>query len=360
MLLFVLYNLYTGWWQQRPEVLAAAAIEQARAALAQGDDAGEALDRAAGLAPELATAFTADQAALYRELARRAQAGGDAARAALAEAEAGQWEQRKAAIEANVAAKAKAEAEAKVAEEAKAQAEARSPRGAIAAGMVLIPAGEFQMGCSPGDDACSEDEKPPHRVSVKAYRLGKYEVTQAQWRAVMGANPSHFQGDDRPVEKVSWDDIQTFLQRLNAGNPGQPYRLPSEAEWEYATRAGTTTAYWWGKGSGNGHANCNGCGSGAYGEETAPVGSFPANPFGLHDTAGNVWEWVADCVHDTYRGAPADGSAWLNNCLDSRRVLRGGSWPDDPRHVRVSFRFRHDPDYRRGSLGLRLAQDLNP
>ncbi len=253
-----------------------------------------------------------------------------------------------------------AEAAAKAQAEAAAQAEADAQRfrETLAAGMVLIPAGAFQMGCSPGDGDCSEDEKPPHRVKVKAFRMGQYEVTQAQWRAVMGVNPSRFQGDDRPVETVSWDDIQTFLQRLNAGHAGPPYRLPSEAEWEYAARAGIQTPYWWGKDLGADHANCYGCGGRWDKQETAPVGSFPANPFGLHDTAGNVWEWVADCWHETYRGAPADGSAWLNNCPESRRVLRGGSWDYYPRLVRVSTRFRYDIGYRSDS-GLRLAQDLN-
>jgi len=326
--------LYTQWWQQRPETF----IEQARAALARGDDAAAhaALDRAAAQAPELATAFASDQAALYRVLARRAQTGGDAARAALAEAVAGQWEQRKAGME------------------------ARSHWGAIAAGMVVIPTGAYQMGCSTGDRDCSDDEHPPHRVSVKSFRMGKFEVTQAQWRAVMGTNPAHFQGDDWPVEYVSWNDIQEFLQRLNVGNPGPPYRLPSEAEWEYAARAGTQTPWWWGWDIGTGYANCNGCGSRWEGQVTAPVGSFPANPLGLHDTAGNVWEWVADCWHPSYRGAPADGSAWLENCTGSRRVLRGGSWFDKPGYVRVSNRVSFDLDSHNDNYGLRLAQDLNP
>jgi len=243
---------------------------------------------------------------------------------------------------------------------AKTQADAQRFRETVAAGMVAIPAGEFEMGCSPDDLDCGPDERPSHGVSVKSFRMGKFEVTQAQWRAVMGNNPSRFQGDDRPVEYVSWDDIQTFLQRLNAGNTGKPYRLPSEAEWEYAARAGTRTPWWWGRDIGEGHANCTGCGSRWDGKETAPVGSFPANPFGLHDTTGNVWEWVADCWHDSYRGAPADGSAWLNNCPDNRRVLRGGSWVNLPLFARVSDRGGDGTDYRNGIIGLRLAQDLNP
>jgi len=265
-------------------------------------------------------------------------------------------------LERQLAAQRAAEAQAKTKADAgaKAQAEAWSPRGAIAAGMVLIPAGAFRMGCSPGDGGCSEDEKPPHPVKIKSFLMGRYEVTQAQWRAVMGTNPSRFPGDDRPVENVSWDDIQDFLQRLNVGYTGPPYRLPSEAEWEYAARAGTRTPRWWGREIGTGHANCADCGSRWDNRETAPAGSFPANPFGLHDTVGNVWEWVADCWHDSYRGAPADGSAWLVNCAESRRVLRGGAWSDGPWYARVSTRIRYYTDGSNYNLGLRLAQGLNP
>ena len=223
--------------------------------------------------------------------------------------------------------------------------------------MVTIPGGEFQMGCSPGDNSCYGDEKP-HQVKIKSFRMGKYEVTQAQWQAVMDANPARFQGDDRPVENVSWNDIQDFLKRLNAGNTGKPYRLPTEAEWEYTARAGTKTPYWWGRDIGKGHANCDGCGSRWDNKETAPVGSFPANPFGLYDTVGNVWEWVADCWHGGYQGAPTDGSAWRDNCQGDRRVVRGGSWGSLPWLARVSFRNRGVPAARYGDSGLRLARDL--
>lgn len=233
----------------------------------------------------------------------------------------------------------------------------RVVREAIAAGMVKIPGGTFTMGCSPGNGHCDSDERPAHQVKIKPLRMGKYEVTQGQWRAVMGSNPSKFTGDERPVEQVSWDDIQTFLQRLNAGNPGKPYRLPSEAEWEYAARAGTNTPYWWGDQSGQGHANCAGCGSRWDNKETAPVGSFPANAFGLYDTAGNVCEWVQDCWHDTYQGSSSDGKEWRGTCRGDRRVLRGGSWYSYPGGLRVSYRLRLNSDYRSDYLGLRLAQD---
>jgi formylglycine-generating enzyme required for sulfatase activity len=228
----------------------------------------------------------------------------------------------------------------------------------IADAMVEIPTGSFQMGCSPGDGACYADEKPPHPVKVPGFRMGKTEVTQAQWRAAMGENPSYFKGDDRPVEQVSWDDARAFLKRLNAGNPGKPYRLPSEAEWEYAARAGTTTPYWWGKDLGKGNANCAECGSQWDKKETAPVVSFKANPFGLFDTTGNVWEWVQDCWHDSCIEAPADGSQWHDNCPGARRVLRGGSWSTNGGSSRVSNRNGNAAGSRGLHLGLRLAQDL--
>ncbi len=224
--------------------------------------------------------------------------------------------------------------------------------------MVSIPGGHFRMGCSEGDGDCWEREKPAHWVTVKPFRMGRYEITQAQWQAVMGRNPSRFTGENRPVESVSWDDVQTFLTRLNARNPGTPYRLPTEAEWEYAARGGQETRYWWGNDIGTGKANCDGCGSRWDTKETAPVGSFAANAYGLYDTAGNVWEWVQDCYHDDYISAPIESSRWRDSCLSARRVLRGGSWINVPQLARVSVRDRSWPDFRVDNLGLRLAQDL--
>ncbi|MDE0609528.1 MAG: SUMF1/EgtB/PvdO family nonheme iron enzyme [Anaerolineaceae bacterium] len=228
--------------------------------------------------------------------------------------------------------------------------------------MVSIPAGKFRMGDRKGDD----DEKPTRRVTVPAFKLGKYEVTFAQWDACVedgGCNGymPHDEGwgrNDRPVIKVSWDDVQSFIDWLN-GKTGGNYRLPSEAEWEYAARAGTTTKYSWGDDIGSNRANCDGCGSRWDDRQTAPVGSFPANAWGLHDMHGNVWEWVQDCWNDSYKGAPKDGSAWTSGDC-SRRVFRGGAWFFDAWYLRSADRDwggRASRDSFYGFIGFRLAQD---
>ena len=157
---------------------------------------------------------------------------------------------------------------------------------------------------------------------------------------------------------VGWDDAQLYVQWLSE-QTGHAYRLPTEAEWEYAARAGTTTAYSWGNDIGRNLANCDGCGSQWDEDRTAPVGSFPANAFGLHDMHGNVWEWVLDCWNDTYSGAPTDGSAWLSgNC--GRRVLRGGSWVSYPRNLRSAYRDWYPPGIRNYIIGFRVARTLTP
>ena len=189
---------------------------------------------------------------------------------------------------------------------------------------VWIPAGEFRMGST-----SRRAEQPVRQVRIRqGLWLGKHEVTQAEWQRVMGSNPSRFDecGPTCPVERVSWDAAQEFIGRLNARGGGHRYRLPTEAEWEYAARAGTTTGYWWGNAIGDNRANCDGCGSQWDDESTAPVGSFVANAWGLHDVHGNVWEWVEDCSHENYEGAPGDGSVWTSGGNCGRRVLRGGSW----------------------------------
>jgi formylglycine-generating enzyme required for sulfatase activity len=178
--------------------------------------------------------------------------------------------------------------------------------------------------------------------------MGKYEVTQAQWEAVTGNNPSRYDGDNRPVEQVSWNDIhEDFLSQID-----DDFRLPSESEWEYACRAGTETRFYWGDDHGyddiGDYAIYYDNASGG----TADVGTKRPNSWGLYDMSGNVWEWCEDYYHDSYNGAPADGSAWNDN--GSSRVLRGGSWNNNPRSCRSAHRNRHNPPYRLSSYGFRL------
>jgi formylglycine-generating enzyme required for sulfatase activity len=223
--------------------------------------------------------------------------------------------------------------------------------------MVVIPEGNFQMGSHDGD----ADEKPLHSVNIKRFSLGKYEVTQGQWKALMGSNPSNFSqcGDNCPVEKVRWDEIQQYIQKLNTKS-GQQYRLPSEAEWEYAARAGSTTRYSWGNDIGRGNANCKNCGSQWDNKSTAPVGSFMPNAFGLHDMHGNVWEWVQDWFHYDYNGAPTDGSAWVRDGEQRFRVLRSGSWSSYEANLRSGYRAKGTPNGSKGDSGLsgfRLARN---
>lgn len=223
--------------------------------------------------------------------------------------------------------------------------------------MVVIPAGSFLMGSPVNEKDRSDDEGPQHRVSVAKFAMGQFEVTQGQWKALMGNNPSRFTdcGDKCPVDNVSWDMAQEFVKKLSA-KTGQKYRLPSEAEWEYAARAGTTTAYAFGATLSASQANFSESQTG----KTVRVGSYPANGFGLSDMHGNVWEWVQDCWHDNYQGAPADGRAWETECSgEARRVLRGGSWSDFPRGLRSAGRYWGTPDYRYVNTGVRIARTFS-
>ena len=201
-----------------------------------------------------------------------------------------------------------------------------------------------------------------HRVTVPAFSMGKYEVTFAQWDACVadGGCGGYRPGDsgwgrgNRPVINVSWDDIQLFIDWLNDKTGGK-FRLPSEAEWEYAARAGSTTKYSWGSSIGSNRANCyEGCGD--RWEYTAPVGSFSANGWGLHDVHGNVWEWAEDCWNDSYAGSPSDGRAWESGDC-GRRVIRGGSWGGEPATLRSAGRYGFSRSLRDYFLGFRLAQD---
>jgi len=221
--------------------------------------------------------------------------------------------------------------------------------------LVEIPGGRFQMGSPEGEGL--GDEKPQHEVMIKPFLMSKYPVTQAQWRVVavlprvdqdLEADPSRFTGDNLPVESVSWDDAVEFCKRLSV-HSGREYRLPSEAEWEYACRAGTTTPFHFGETLTSELANYRatdtyGSGpKGGYRQETTPVGQFPANDFGLYDMHGNVWEWCQDHWHENYDGAPTDGSAWIEGGSASDRVLRGGSWYDNPWYCRSAYRYFHAP-----------------
>ena len=222
---------------------------------------------------------------------------------------------------------------------------------------VYIPGGEFWMGCGERETACGDDEKPRHQLRVNGFWMGKYEVTQAQWQAVMGRNPSHFNGADRPVDSVSWNDAQEFLNELNAAwansrSPAQ-FRLPSEAEWEYAARAGTQTAYSFGDDPAQ--LGDYAWFDGNSGNQTHSVGQLKPNAFGLYDMHGNVWEWVADTFHDNYAGAPTDGSAWGNLGDGKAKLLRGGSWSSIPNNCRSANRRRNDPDYRFNVIGARVV-----
>jgi formylglycine-generating enzyme required for sulfatase activity len=211
--------------------------------------------------------------------------------------------------------------------------------------MVSLPAGQFLMGSPDSDSDAKSYEKPPHQVKVNSFAIGKYPITQAQYQAVMGNNPSHFKNNPQnPVENVSWNDAQAFCEKLSQIT-GKTYRLPTEAEWEYACRAGTTTRYYFGD-------NDNQLGNYAWydgnsGGKTHPVGQKKPNGWGLYDMSGNVWEWCEDNWHNSYAGAPDDGSAWLDNDNDYP-IVRGGSWGLNPYNCRSAIRnyiIRRDPRF---------------
>ena len=208
--------------------------------------------------------------------------------------------------------------------------------------LTIIPAGSYDMG----------ETGSTHRVTLKSFALGKTEVTQGQWKAIMGSNPSNFTscGDNCPVEQVSWNDAQAFIQKLNA-KTGKQYRLPSEAEWEYACHAGGRQTY-----CGSDDLNSLAWHDGNSGNSTHPVAGKQANAFGLYDMSGNVWEWVEDSYHADYNGAPADGSVWQGD--GANRVLRGGSWIVSPRVGRDARRNWYEPGSSYYNLGFRLARML--
>ena len=250
--------------------------------------------------------------------------------------------------------------------------------------MVVVPAGSFTMGSPPDEEGRLDREGPQRQVTIaRPFAVGKFEVTFDEWDACVSAgtctsnkSPSD-QGwgrGKRPVINVSWDDITAEYLPWLSRKTGKTYRLLTEAEWEYAARGVTSAStpsksYWWGDKASHEYANygkdqcCAGHKEGIdQWENTAPVGQFPANPFGLHDMHGNVWEWVEDCWHGSYEGAPTDGSAWITLCSETSRVLRGGSWNDGPRGVRSAYRTRIRPAVRifEYGTGFRIARTLDP
>jgi formylglycine-generating enzyme required for sulfatase activity len=235
--------------------------------------------------------------------------------------------------------------------------------------MVVVPAGKFGMGSTKGKTEHFPVEEPQHDVLInRRFAVSRFEMTFEEWDPCVILGGCTYSPSDqgwgrgtRPVINVSWDDIQQYVAWLSK-RTGKSYRLLSEAEWEYAARAGTTTDYPWGDEIGNGHANCVGCGSQWDNKQTAPVGSFAANAFGLYDMHGNVWEWVEDCWHLDYSEAPADGSAWVTGGNCEGRVMRGGSWGDSPKGgpLRSAFRGWFSSGTRNVVIGFRLARTLTP
>jgi formylglycine-generating enzyme required for sulfatase activity len=230
--------------------------------------------------------------------------------------------------------------------------------------MIVVPPGQFTMGSPETDSNRNTDEGPQHRVTIaKPFAVAKFAVTMAEWDACADVGGCPHVGDsnmgrgNKPLINVGWDEAERYAAWLSRMT-GQPYRLLSEAEWEYAARAGTATKYYWGDAVGEGHANCDGCGSKWGNRETSPVGSFAPNAFGLYDMAGNVWQWVQDCYHPDYTDAPSDGSAWIaGDC--SRRLNRGGSWYSYPSPLRSAARVKGPPGNIDYGLGFRIARDLS-
>lgn len=235
--------------------------------------------------------------------------------------------------------------------------------------MVSIGGGKFQMGALQDESESLEDERPQHIVTLNPFYMGKYPITQAQWRVIaklpknkrcLKLEPSCFKGDNLPVERVSWYDAQEFCERLSQ-ETGRKYRLPSEAEWEYACRAQTSTPFHFGKTITANLANY--CRHDEnihtfYHQQTIEVGNFPANAFGLCDMHGLVWEWCDDYGHEDYQGAPLDGSVWLNDGNEEYRILRGGSWDSSPSWCRSASRFSEMASVTDSRFGFRVVCNL--
>jgi formylglycine-generating enzyme required for sulfatase activity len=231
--------------------------------------------------------------------------------------------------------------------------------------MVIIPEGQFRMGDVSRDG--SDNENPIHAVQIgNAFAVGVYEVTFNEWDACVerGGCAGYLPDDkgwgrsNRPVINIGWNDAKAYVNWLSEES-GHDYRLLSEAEWEYVARADTATNFWWGETSGSGNANCGMCGVNPWGSQTALVGSYKPNAFGVHDVHGNVWEWVEDCWNNSYLEAPSDGSARLDGDCNAR-ILRGGSWGLDAWDMRTANRKRFDTSNRFYNVGFRVARTLSP
>ncbi|TVP61045.1 MAG: protein kinase [Nodularia sp. (in: Bacteria)] len=226
--------------------------------------------------------------------------------------------------------------------------------------MMQIPGGTFMMGSPLGEAGRIDAESPQHQVRVPGFFMGKYPVTQSQYQAMMGTNPANFKGEKRPVEKVNWDDAVEFCQKLSH-KTGKTYRLPSEAEWEYACRAGTTTPFYFGETITTDLVNYNGdfpyasAPKGEYPQQTTDVGKFPPNSFGLYDMHGDIWEWCQDIYNSSYQSAPIDGSPWLNNSENNIKLLRGGSWHGLARSCRSAARGRGARADQNSLVGFRVV-----
>jgi formylglycine-generating enzyme required for sulfatase activity len=230
--------------------------------------------------------------------------------------------------------------------------------------MILLPPGKFTMGSREHDSDFDASEHPPHEVTItKSFAVSRFEVTFDNWEACVQAAACRGVADSwgrgkMPVINVTWRDAKRYVIWLSRST-GREYRLLTEAEWEYAARAGTATRYSWGSDVGKGNANCDGCGSRWDLQQTAPVGSFKPNAFGLHDMHGNVWEWVEDVWHSNYRGAPTDGSPWLEGGDPSFRVVRGGSWRNEANLIGAAVRAQRNINVAFDTLGFRVARSSN-
>jgi formylglycine-generating enzyme required for sulfatase activity len=230
--------------------------------------------------------------------------------------------------------------------------------------MVVVPPGKFRMGAAEGEPDPDANERPQHDVAItQPFAVSKFDVTFENWDACVAAAAcapaaERWGRGDMPVINVSWREAKAYVKWVSQVT-GRQYRLLTEAEWEYAARAGTATRYSWGDAPGTNNANCDGCGSSWDLRQTATVGSFKPNVLGLYDMHGNVWEWVEDPWHASYEGAPADGSAWRTGSDPTYRVVRGGSWRNETELIRAAVRAKRHVDVRFDTLGFRIARTFD-